>query len=257
MPIIFYKSRASRQESLLLPARIDDYVGADNAVRAIEAYVGYARSGQAGVSPRGARGGAGQPPYDPADLLKLYLYGYLNQIRSSRRLEREAGRNIELMWLLGGLVPGYRTIAKFRAENAAPLRQVNRDFVLILRQLGLVGGAMVAIDGAFFDGNASKASIVTRARLEERLAKLDGEIADWPARSQPRRARRRPMSRPWTPTTRRRRKRPNDAAAEAASQHAALLARRAGVAADMAQLEASGQTRVRFKVVGSKLKIRH
>jgi hypothetical protein len=98
--------------------------------------------------------GAGQPPYDPADLLKLYLYGYLNQIRSSRRLEREAGRNIELMWLLGELVPGYRTIAKFRAENAAPLRQVNRDFVLILRQLGLVAGTLVAIDGAFFDGSA-------------------------------------------------------------------------------------------------------
>ncbi len=122
--------------------------------------------------------GAGQPPYDPADLLQLYLYGYLNQIRSSRRLEREAGRNVELMWLLGGLVPGYRTIAKFRAENADALRQTNRDFVLILRKLGLVGDALVAIDGAFFDGNASKASIVTRKRLVARLTRLDGALAE-------------------------------------------------------------------------------
>jgi transposase len=140
MPVSFYKSRASRQESLLLPARIDDDVGADNAVRAIDGYVGTLDLGKRGFVHAARVVGAGQPPYDPADLLKLYLYGYLNQIRSSRRLEREAGRNIELMWLLGGLVPGYRTIARFRAENAVALRQVNRDFVLILRQLGLVGG---------------------------------------------------------------------------------------------------------------------
>ncbi len=239
MPVSFYKTRASRQESLLLPARIDDYVGADNVARAIDAYVETLDLAKLGFDHAVRVVGAGQPPYDPADLLKLYLYGYLNQVRSSRRLEREAGRNIELMWLLGGLVPGYRTIAKFRAENAAPLRQVNRDFVLILRQLGLVGGALVAIDGAFFDGSASKASIITRARLEERLAKLDGAIAGMASEV----AAAESETAAYVATLD-----ANDAvetqAAAAASQHAALLARREAVAADVARLEASGETQL-------------
>ena len=247
MPVSFYKTRACRQQSLLMPARIDDYVGADNAARAIEAYVEVLDLAKLGFRHAARVVGAGQPPYDPADLLKLYLYGYLNQIRSSRRLEREAGRNIELMWLLGELVPGYRTIAKFRAENAAPLRQVNRDFVLMLRKLGLVGGALVAIDGAFFDGNASKASIITRERLEGRLAKLDGAIAEMAseiaaaeseavayvaaldandaAETQAAEAATKPR-------------------AEAASKHAALVVKREAVAADVARLEASGETQL-------------
>ena len=247
MPVSFYKTRACRQQSLLMPARIDDYVGADNAARAIEAYVEVLDLAKLGFRHAARVVGAGQPPYDPADLLKLYLYGYLNQIRSSRRLEREAGRNIELMWLLGELVPGYRTIAKFRAENAAPLRQVNRDFVLMLRKLGLVGGALVAIDGAFFDGNASKASIITRERLEGRLVKLDGAIAEMAseiaaaeseavayvaaldandaAETQAAEAAAKPR-------------------AEAASKHAALVVKREAVAADVARLEASGETQL-------------
>ena len=238
--INFYKTRASRQEGLLLPARIDDYVGADNAVRAIDAYVETLDLAKRGFGHAARVVGAGQPPYDPADLLKLYLYGYLNQIRSSRRLEREAGRNIELMWLLGGLVPGYRTIAKFRAENAVPLRQVNRDFVLILRQLGLVGGALVAIDGAFFDGNASKASIITRARLEERLAKLDGAIAGMASEV----AAAESETAAYVATLDANDAVETQAATAAASQYAALLAKRAAVAADVAQLEASGETQL-------------
>ena len=118
----------------------------------------------------------GQPPYDPADLLRLYLYGYINQVRSSRRLEREACRNLELIWLLKNLKPGYRTIANFRKENWAALKAVNRSFVLLARALGLVGGSVVAIDGSFFHGDASKASIFTRKRLAEQIAKLDQEI---------------------------------------------------------------------------------
>src|SRR5208337_4391700 len=113
--VTFYKTRACRQQSMLMPARIDDYVGADNAARAIEAYVEALDLAKLGFRHAARVAGAGQPPYDPADLLKLYLYGYLNQIRSSRRLEREAGRNIELMWLLRGLQPGYRTIGQFRS----------------------------------------------------------------------------------------------------------------------------------------------
>ena len=103
MPSTYYKTGGVRQQALLLPARIEDYVGRDNAVRAIEAYVASVDLAKLGFRHAVRVVGAGQPPYDPADLLKLYLYGYLNQIRSSRRLAREAGRNVELMWLLGGL----------------------------------------------------------------------------------------------------------------------------------------------------------
>jgi transposase len=171
-----FKSGERREQSSLLPARIEDYVGPDNPVRAIESYVVALDLVKLGFrhAERGAE--VGQPPYNPADLLKLYLYGYINQIRSSRRLEREAGRNLELIWLLKNLRPGYRTIANFRKENWKALKAVNRSFVLLARELGLVGGAIVAIDGSFFHGDASKASIFTRKRLAEQIASLDREI---------------------------------------------------------------------------------
>ena len=171
-----FKTGASREQCSLLPARIEDYVGADNPVRAIESYVAALDLVKLGFrhAERGAE--VGQPPYDPADLLKLYLYGYINQVRSSRRLEREAGRNLELIWLLKNLRPGYRTIANFRKENWKALKAVNRSFVLLARELGLVGGTVVAIDGSFFHGDASKASIFTRKRLAEQIAGLDREI---------------------------------------------------------------------------------
>jgi len=172
-----FKSGESREQASLLPARIEDYVGPDNPVRAIESFVGALELAKLGFhhADRGAEE-AGQPPYDPADLLKLYLYGYIHQVRSSRRLEREACRNLELIWLLKNLKPGYRTIANFRKENWAALKAVNRSFVLLMRELGLVGGAVVAIDGSFFHGDASKASIFTRKRLKEQIAKLDLDI---------------------------------------------------------------------------------
>src|ERR1700752_2490230 len=91
----------------------------------------------------------GRPSYHPSAQLKLYIYGYLNRVRSSRRLEREAGRNLEVIWLMKGLRPGYRTIANFRKDNWAALKALNRDFVLVVRELGLVVGELVAIDGAF------------------------------------------------------------------------------------------------------------
>ena len=172
-----FKTGESREQSSLLPARIEDYVAADNPVRAIESFVEALNLTRLGFrhAGRGAEE-AGQPPYDPADLLKLYLYGYMNQIRSSRRLEREAGRNLDLIWLLKNLRPCYRTIANFRKENWRALKEANREFVLLARTLGLVGGALVAIDGSFFHGDASKASIFTRKRLTEQIAKLDKEI---------------------------------------------------------------------------------
>jgi transposase len=172
-----FKSGESREQPSLLPPRIEDYVGRDNPVRAIDSFVcaldlakhGFRHADRAAAE-------VGQPPYGPADLLRLYLYGYINQVRSSRRLEREACRNLELIWLLKNLKPGYRTIANFRKENWAALKAVNRQFVLLLRELGLVGGTLVAVDGALFHGNASKDSIFTRGKLAKQIARLDQEI---------------------------------------------------------------------------------
>src|SRR3984893_4875607 len=171
-----FKAGNSRDQASLFPPRIEDYVGAENPVRAIESFVCALDLARLGFRHAKRVVGAGQPPYDPADLLKLYLYGYINQVRSSRRLEREACRNLEMIWLLKNLKPGYRTIANFRKENWKALKAVNRGFVLLARELGLVGGAVAAIDGSFFHGDASKASIFTRRRLAEQIANLDREI---------------------------------------------------------------------------------
>lgn len=172
-----FKTGESREQPSLLPPRIEDFVGPDNPVRAIESYVCALDLAKLGFRHADRTADEmGQPPYDPADLLKLYLYGYINQVRSSRRLEREASRNLELIWLLKNLKPGYRTIANFRKENWEALKAVNRSFVLLVRELGLVGGSVVAIDGSFFHGDASKASIFTRKRLAEQITKLDLEI---------------------------------------------------------------------------------
>jgi transposase len=171
-----FKTGESRYQASLLPPRMEDYVGPDNPVRAIESYVCALDLAKLGFRHADRGTEAGQPPYDPGDLLKLYLYGYINQLRSSRRLEREACRNLELIWLLRNLRPGYRTIANFRKENWAALKAVNRGFVLLVRELGLIGGTVVAIDGSFFHGDASKASIFTRKRLADQIARLDLEI---------------------------------------------------------------------------------
>jgi transposase len=171
-----FKSGESREQACLLPARIEDYVEADNPVRAIDSFVDVLDLAKLGFRHAKRGVGAGQPPYDPSDLLKLYLYGYINRVRSSRRLERDAVRNLEVMWLLKNLKPGYRTIAKFRNENWAALKAANQNFVLLMRELDLIGGSRVAVDGALFHGNASKDSIFTRSRLEKQIAHLDKEI---------------------------------------------------------------------------------
>src|SRR5437660_12180642 len=133
-----FKPGISRHQPSLLPPRIEDYVERDNPVRAIDAYGNAVDLAKASFRQPGSGGGRGQPPYDPRDLLKLYLYGYLHRIRSSRRLEQETCRNLELIWLLKGLEPGYRTIGNFRKENWAALKAACREFVLVLRDLGLV-----------------------------------------------------------------------------------------------------------------------
>jgi transposase len=226
-----YKLGRDREQASFLPARVEDYVGRGNPVRAIDGYVETLDLMGLGFGDVGSEGGAGQPPYNPGDLLKLYLYGYLNQVRSSRRLEREARRNLELMWLLKGLTPGYRTIGDFRKRNAAALQAANREFVRLAGSLDLLGGEVVAIDGAFFHGDAGKGSIVTGKRLEEQLAKLDGSIAEYAAALEAN-DKAEAMSGDAPP------------AVELAEKLAALRERRAAAAADLARVEASGQTQL-------------
>jgi transposase len=231
-----FKAGVSREQPSFLPPRIDDYVERDNPVRAIDAYVAALDLEKLGFRYPGSGGGAGQPPYHPADLLKLYLYGYLHRVRSSRALEREAKRNIEVMWLLRGLAPGYRTIANFRKDNWAAFKAANRDFVVLARELGLVGGERVAIDGAFFDGNASKASIKTRRKLAERLAAIDRDVEAYGAvlevndRAE---AEDSPAGRDG-----------GGAGEDVAQKLTSLMAKRTQVQADLAQLEQSGETQL-------------
>src|SRR5574343_1608878 len=139
----------SRTQSTLLPELLDDNIDEANPVRVIDVYVdelNLGKLGFAGVDPAAT----GRPAYHPAVLLKLYIYGYLNRIPSSRRLEREAQRNVELMWLTGRLMPDHKTIANFRKDNGPAIRKVCRQFVVVCQQLNLFTEALVAIDGSKF-----------------------------------------------------------------------------------------------------------
>ena len=135
-----------RTQGILLPERVDDYVTDENPVRVIDVFVDeldLATLGFEGVVPADT----GRPAYHPADLLKLYIYGYLNRIQSSRRLEREAQRNIEVMWLTGRLTPDFKTIADFRRDNRSAFKAVFCAFVLLCRKLDLLGRELLAVDG--------------------------------------------------------------------------------------------------------------
>ena len=142
-----YQEVHSRSQVMLLPPCLDDYVSENNAVRAIDAFVGTLDLQALGFEHAEASCGAGQPAFDPALLLKLCLYGYQHRVRSSRRLEAEARRNLEVIWLCQRASPSYKTIADFRKNNAAALQAANREFVLLCRELSLLGGSRVAIDG--------------------------------------------------------------------------------------------------------------
>src|SRR5205809_5712857 len=229
-----FKAGVDRDQASFLPARVEDYVGRNNPVRAIDAFVDALDLEELGFCHAGSGGGAGQPAYNPADLLKLYLYGYLNRIRSSRRLEREAGRNLELIWLMQGLVPGYRSIAKFRKDNWAVLKAANRDFVLVVRELGLLGGTLVTIEGTFVHGDAGRASITTHKKLAERLAALDRDIETYGAALTANDAAE--AAQPQAGET--------ACGEDVAQKVAALMEKREKVRADLAQLAASGQTQL-------------
>ena len=160
-----YKEGQSRKQGMLLPPSIEEYVGEDNPVRAIDVYVDSLDLEALEFGKTGGQLSPGQPAYPPAALLKLYLYGYLNRVRSSRRLEKETERNLEVIWLMRGLKPSYKTIADFRKDNAGAIKEVNKDFLALCKELGLFGGQLVGIDGSFFRGNAGKRSIYTRNLL--------------------------------------------------------------------------------------------
>ena len=140
-----------RSQTLLFPESVDDYVDPDNPVRFIDAFVDgldLTAAGFVGVEPKAT----GRPGYAPADLLKLYIYGYLNRVRSSRRLEAETCRNIEVIWLLRHLKPDFKTIADFRRDNRAAFKPVFREFVLLCRRLDLFGRELLAVDGTRHQG---------------------------------------------------------------------------------------------------------
>jgi transposase len=162
----------SRFTGFLLPQFIDDYVCEDNAVRVIEAFTVQLDLAELGFT-KAELADVGRAPYDPADLLKLYIWGNMNRIRSSRRLEVETQRNLEVMWLLGKLSPDDKTIANFRKDNKKALKQVFVQFNLLCRGLGLFGGETVAIDGSCFAAANSKKRNFSRAKIERRLKELE------------------------------------------------------------------------------------
>jgi transposase len=167
---------ADRDQASFLPARLEDYVAPDNPVRVIDAFVDeldLAELGFARVQPAAT----GRPGYAPGTMLKLYVYGYLHQLTSSRKLEREAGRNVELMWLVGKLVPDFKTIADFRHDNPGAIQIACQRFVNICRALGLVGGGMVAIDGSRLRAVNTHEKNYTKGKLARRKAHVEESIA--------------------------------------------------------------------------------
>lgn len=169
-------SGSDRSQILLLPEVVDDYVGADNPVRFIEAFVDeldLTAAGFARVAPKAT----GRPGYDPADLLKLYIYGYLNRVRSSRRLEAETHRNIEVIWLIRHLKPDFKTIADFRRDNRTAFRVVFREFVVLCRQLDLFGRELLAVDGTRIKAVNNKDRNFTRGALTRFIREADEKLA--------------------------------------------------------------------------------
>ena len=169
---------ADRSQGTLLPETIDEYVAEENPVRVIEAFVAaldLASLGFAGVEPKAT----GRPAYHPATMLKIYLYGYLNRIQSTRRLEQEARRNLELMWLVGRLAPDFKTLADFRAGNTAAIKNVCREFIVLCRRWNLFNEATVAIDGSKFKAVNHRDRNFTQAKMKMRMHLVEQSIAEY------------------------------------------------------------------------------
>ena len=166
---------ADRSQVTFLPECLDDWVGDDNPVQVIDAFVEALDLGGVGfdgIAPKAT----GRPSYHPSILLKLYIYGYLNRVQSSRRLEREAGRNVEVMWLLGRLAPDHKTIADFRKDNGAAIRKVCARFVSLCRAMGLLQGTNVAVDGSKFKAVNNRDRNFTHAKMARRMAQIEESV---------------------------------------------------------------------------------
>ncbi len=164
-----------RRQSTLFPERLEDYVGEDNPVRVIDVFVDELDLGELGFN-RVVPEVTGRPGYHPAAMLKIYVYGYLNRIQSSRRLEMECQRNVELMWLVGRLAPDFKTIADFRKDNGRGIRKVCAQFVSLCRQLNLLAEASVAIDGSKFKAVNARDNNFTRAKMKRRMEQIEESV---------------------------------------------------------------------------------
>lgn len=163
----------ARDQAVLFPDHLEDFVCADNPVRAVDAFVEALDLAQLGFA---GAADTGRPGYHPSVLLKIYIYGYLNRIHSSRRLECEAGRNVEMMWLTGRLAPDFKTIADFRRDNGVAIRKVCKQFVGLCRQIGLLNGGEVAIDGSKFKAVNNRDKNFTPAKMQRRMADIEASI---------------------------------------------------------------------------------
>jgi len=170
-----------RQQSVLFPEVLDDYIRADNPVRFIDAYVDSLDMAELGFTHARASE-TGRPPYDPADLSRLYIYGYMNKIRSSRQLESATYRNVEILWLLGKLHPDFKTIADFRKDNGEALKKLCREFTLLCKKLDLFGRELVAIDGSKFSAVNHNSRAYTREKLQQMVEGIDEKIRAYFAR---------------------------------------------------------------------------
>src|ERR1700677_1602213 len=161
-----------RGQTTLFPECLEDWIGEDNPARVVDVFVeelDLSGLGFGGVDPEAT----GRPSYHPSTLLKLYIYGYLNRVQSSRQLEHEAGRNVEVMWLVGRLAPDHKTIADFRKDNGGAIRKVCAQFIMLCRRLDLFAEASVAIDGSKFKAVNNRDKNFTRAKMERRLAQIE------------------------------------------------------------------------------------
>ena len=173
-----HRTGLDRSQTLLFPERLEDYIAPENPVRFLDAFVAkldlrslkFAKANCANT---------GRPPYDPAALLKLYLYGYLHRVRSSRTLEAECHRNVEVIWLLGKLTPDFKTIADFRKDNLSPLKAVARQFTLFCRKLDLFGGELLAIDGSKFAAVNARSQNFNADKLKDLIARSDARLAEY------------------------------------------------------------------------------
>jgi len=170
-----YIQGRDRHQKTAFPEILDDYIKEDNPVRFIDAYVDQLDLQQLGFQ-HTTLNETGRPPYNPADMLKLYVYGYLNRIRSSRSLEREAGRNLELMWLIARLQPDFKTIADFRKDNLQAIKQVCTAFAMLCKRLELFGSELVAIDGSKFKAVNSKKRNYNEKKLRRALKDIETKI---------------------------------------------------------------------------------